>query len=336
MDYDILWKGIIEDLFKEFISFFMPELYKVIDFSAGYEFLDQELAKLMYKSENEKMYTDKLAKVYLNNGEEKWILIHIEVQGYRENEFSERMFRYFYRLYDKYQKKISAIAIFTDENKDYKPDKYEYDFYNTRLIYEYDTYKLLDQDENELMLSGNPFSLAVLAGLYVIKSKKDIDQRFQYKVNLIRLLVKKGYTRIQIEKLFIFIDNILYLPKEEALRFETEVKHIISKEGDNVGLTWDDSNLAKVYKEIGREEGREQGREEGREQGREEGREQGREEGIAKGKIDLVIRLLQKKFGDIPAEYTDKISQLNDKALNDLVDNIFTMQDISEICKYIS
>jgi hypothetical protein len=41
---DLLWKEIIEDLFEDFLNFFMPKLYQQVDFSQGYEFLDNELA----------------------------------------------------------------------------------------------------------------------------------------------------------------------------------------------------------------------------------------------------------------------------------------------------
>ena len=65
--------------------------------------------------DSEKKQIDKLVQVYLKDGSEKWILIHIEVQGYNDLNFPERMFKYFYyRIYDKYGKKIVALAIFLE------------------------------------------------------------------------------------------------------------------------------------------------------------------------------------------------------------------------------
>ena len=40
----------------------------------------------------------------------QWILVHIEVQGYADKEFPERMFRYFYRIFDKYNEKIVTFS----------------------------------------------------------------------------------------------------------------------------------------------------------------------------------------------------------------------------------
>ncbi len=62
-------------------------------------------------------FADQLVKVQLKNGEEQWILIHIEVQSKNETVFPERMFQYFYRIYDRYQEKIVAMTIHTSPSK---------------------------------------------------------------------------------------------------------------------------------------------------------------------------------------------------------------------------
>ena len=43
---DILWKGIIESLIEDFLTFFYPEEVHLFDFTKGITFLDQELAQL--------------------------------------------------------------------------------------------------------------------------------------------------------------------------------------------------------------------------------------------------------------------------------------------------
>jgi hypothetical protein len=107
---DDLWKAVIEDLFEDFVLFFVPALYTEIDFSKQYSFLDKELSKISIKSKNGKKIPDKLVRVHLKSGKEQWILIHIEVQGYEDIDFSERMFKYFYRIYDKSFKNILSLV----------------------------------------------------------------------------------------------------------------------------------------------------------------------------------------------------------------------------------
>jgi hypothetical protein len=71
---DALWKAIVTEMLPDFIDFFIPELYEVIDFNRGFEFLEQELEKIIKKSKKHRKYTDKLVKVYLKDGKEQWIL----------------------------------------------------------------------------------------------------------------------------------------------------------------------------------------------------------------------------------------------------------------------
>lgn len=109
VDYDGLWKKLIYELFEEFILFFAVDLYEAIDFSKEPEFLQQELFQEIIQEKKGRQIADQIVKVYLNNGIEKWLLIHIEVQGDRDLDFSKRMFRYYYRIFDKYDRDIIAM-----------------------------------------------------------------------------------------------------------------------------------------------------------------------------------------------------------------------------------
>ena len=79
VDYDGLWKKLIYELFEEFMLFFAPDLYEEIDFLKEPEFLQQELFQEIMQEKKGKQVADQIVKVFLKNGEEKWILIHIEV-----------------------------------------------------------------------------------------------------------------------------------------------------------------------------------------------------------------------------------------------------------------
>ncbi|MED3650572.1 hypothetical protein [Heyndrickxia sporothermodurans] len=87
VDYDGLWKKLINELFEEFVLFFAPDLYEKVDFQKKYEFLQQELYKEVIQEKKGKQIADQIVKVYLKSGIEKWLLIHIEVQGDPDPEF---------------------------------------------------------------------------------------------------------------------------------------------------------------------------------------------------------------------------------------------------------
>ncbi|MDQ7033010.1 MAG: Rpn family recombination-promoting nuclease/putative transposase [Desulfonauticus sp.] len=111
---DSVWKEAIEVYFSEFLEFFFPEILRDIDLERGYEFLDKELQKIVQDSEVGKRLADVLIKVYLRDGTEKWLLIHVEVQGYYEKEFAKRMFVYNYRIFDRYDRDVVSLAILAD------------------------------------------------------------------------------------------------------------------------------------------------------------------------------------------------------------------------------
>jgi len=46
-----------------------------------------------------------------------------------------------------------------------------YDFFDTKLVYKYRTYKILESSFEELMNSSNPFELVVLAAKNAINAK---------------------------------------------------------------------------------------------------------------------------------------------------------------------
>ncbi len=169
----------MEDLFDDFLRFFYPDADKLFDLVRGFEYLDKELEQLFPPEADNYVvrYVDKLVKVFTREGHEEWILIHIEVQGFSDKDFAKRMFQYYYRILDKYNKPITAFAIFADANKNFHPKHYERDFLGTRVYYTYNTYKIIDQDDKELEASNNPFAIAVLTAKLALSHKKLNDQQ---------------------------------------------------------------------------------------------------------------------------------------------------------------
>ena len=99
--------------------------------------------------------------VWRINGEERWVLIHTEIQGQRETKFAERMFIYNYRLRDRYNQLFFSLAVLTDEESNWRPNKFSSDeLWGTQLSFQFATVKLLDygQDWAALENNQNPFA----------------------------------------------------------------------------------------------------------------------------------------------------------------------------------
>ncbi|MEY6434311.1 cytosolic protein, partial [Thioalkalicoccus limnaeus] len=93
-DYDSPWKTVLERYFAEFLAFFFPEAHAGIDWTQGYTLLDKELQKVVRDAKLGRRWADSLVRVTGTDGQEDWVLVHVEVQGRNEADFAQRMFVY--------------------------------------------------------------------------------------------------------------------------------------------------------------------------------------------------------------------------------------------------
>jgi len=228
---DLLWKAALEDLFDDFLRFFYTNADELFDIERGFEYLDKELEQLfppdadMYAPR----YVDKLVKVFTKNGNEEWVLIHIEVQSTNDQEFSKRMFQYYYRILDRYDKPITAFAIFADTAKNFHPKSYEREFLGTRIQYSYNTYKIIDQNDDELDACNNPFAMAVLSAKIAIQRKSD-HQLFNLAFDLARRLINKQFSKDKIRNIMSFLKHYLRFENPEMFhKFEKEIETLTER-----------------------------------------------------------------------------------------------------------
>jgi predicted transposase YdaD len=309
---DTLWKGIIESLIVDFLYFFFPNEAHLIDFEKGFIFLDQELAQLFPEAENDKRYIDKLIQVYMKTGEERWFLIHLEVQGYFDKFFPERMYIYFYRIWERFRKDITSLAIFTDKNKGFKPNSFKKSFFGTSLVFKYPFYKVLDQNVSELKKSNNPFAIIILATLIAIKKgKKNDTELMDIKRELVQLLTEKNYDRKKSLAIIYFINYyIRFADSQNTHIFAEEIKNIYHSNSKSMGI---EEMVAQIEREIGVEIGVEIGIGKGIEQGKSIGIEENttfiilnaHKKGLS---IDFIADLVQ-----LPME---KVREIIEKSLN--------------------
>jgi hypothetical protein len=216
MEQDSPWKDVVEDLFEAFLFFFFPDVHKEIDFSKGYQFLDKELQKIIKSSKTGKRYADKLAKVYLVDGSEKWLLIHIEIQGYEEKEFPERMFIYYYRIFDKFRKAVISLAVLTDDKPAFRPNEYSRAICGCEVIFRYPLVKIIDYRDRvaELEASPHPFAIIVRAYLKALGVAGNVKERYAWKKHFLLELYQRGMNHETRLAIFKFIDWIMELPDD--------------------------------------------------------------------------------------------------------------------------
>lgn len=226
--YDSPWKDILQIYFKEFMEFFFPAAHSQIDWTKNIEFLDKELQEVTADAEIGRRFADKLVKVYLINGKEEWILIHVEVQSQEEDDFALRMYIYNYRIYDKYKKTVASLAILGDEKESWRPSSFSYSLFGCSLNFEFPIVKLIDYTHrlSELENDSNPFATVVMAHLAALNTREDRSERKVQKLALVRRLYEKGFEEQYVINLLRFVDWMLTLPPDIEAEFKLEVKQL--------------------------------------------------------------------------------------------------------------
>jgi len=256
---DILWKGIMEGIFDDLLRFIFPDADHLVDIKKGFGFLDKELSE-MYpepKKAAETKFVDKLVKVYRPDGGEEWFLVHIEVQGYPDKTFAERMFRYYSRIYDRYQAPVTALAIFTGQNGKTMPNCYTYNFLGTSLVYKYNTCCITDYTDEDLMASNNPFALVVLAAkTALLMGKKPEVELMERKLLIARLLHGKGiFSKKKIADVLTFLNNYIVFEDPQINRNFRQQLDLITGKTNTMGII---EQVAEMRVEEAREEEREE------------------------------------------------------------------------------
>jgi hypothetical protein len=227
-DYDSPWKEAVEHYFPEFMEFYFPEAFTEIDWSKEQVFLDQELRAVVQDAELGKRFVDKLVRVTLLNGDEKWIYLHIEVQGTKQAEFAKRMFVYNYRIYDRYDKPVASMAVLADEQANWKPTSYGFDVLGCKHILEFPVAKLTDYHDQLEALKASENSFAIVTATHILtqQTRKNDDERYEAKQLLVRLLYQRNWDKQRVIDLFRVIDWMMRLPEELEQQLWREIETI--------------------------------------------------------------------------------------------------------------
>jgi hypothetical protein len=222
---DSPWKEALDRYFDPCIAFFFPNAHDEIDWGRGYETLDKELQPIVRQAKHGRLYVDKLVKVWLKSGEEKWLLIHIEVQAWKEGDFPRRMFIYNHRIFDRYGQEVISLAILADDDPDWRPNRYEYGRWGFRTSIEFPIVKLLDYASKyqELESNPNPFAVVVLAQLKALETRRSPAERQAWKFRLVKGLYDRGMDPEDVRHLFRFIDWVMELPEPLEHLFWDEI-----------------------------------------------------------------------------------------------------------------
>lgn len=296
--YDEPWKSALEQYFEAFLAFFFPQAHGEIDWARGYESLDQELVQVVREAEVGTRFVDKLVKVWLREGEETWLLIHVEVQSQPDSGFAKRMYSYHYRIFDRYDREVVSLAVLGDDQPNWRPQGYHYGRWGCEMALQFPIVKLLDYeaDWETLEESENPFAVVVRAHRRTMTTTNDAEGRLRWKLSLIRELYERGYERRDILELFRLIDWMMGLPEDLALQFREDVRQI--EEEMNMQYV---TSVERIAHQEGRQEGRQEANQE------------------------VVSSLLKNRFGELDDELAQVIEPLAQMPANEYTALLLTL-----------
>ena len=129
------------------------------------------------------------------------------------------LYHYYSRIFDKYDKEIEVVAVYTYKSDRHKYNQYKQELLTTKLTYEYKIYDIAIQNIKELEKSNNPFSFAVQTLIKAFDYEESDQKNYNFKIELTRLLLTSGFTQKEVNNLFRFI-NFVFEIKDKNLRYE--------------------------------------------------------------------------------------------------------------------
>jgi predicted transposase/invertase (TIGR01784 family) len=259
---DMLLKSAFEETFPDLLRFFFTNADLIFDIDRGFVFMDKELGELFPElaKKGGSRIAEMLVKTYLNNGVEEWILIHLEIQEKNDKHFAKRMFQYFYRIYDRYEVPVTALAVFTGNNIKERSAYFHHDFLGTKIRFDYNSYHILDHSEQQLLDMNNPFALVILAAQKTLLQGKIPDQELgRQRLMIARSLIKsKRYSSEQIRRFLFFLKTFIHIETPEInFNFDQEID-LLTHNKNAMGII-------ETIKMLTREEGLNEGLREGAE-----------------------------------------------------------------------
>ena len=291
---DTAWKDIIREFLPDFLTFYFPTVATKLKLSVQPMFRDKELSRIARGH----LISGRIADLLVDlpkagataPSQPILVLCHVEVQGTPEADFTDRLFQYAYRIYDRFGRFPVTLVVLTDNDARFHPTAFTRDLLGVSLRLEFHVAKLLDYKERVKRRRSGDNIFAAVTRLHLAVQRE--RPRRRYRDNTFRFELKRRLMREVVEarppqpdeeqrilRLLAFLDWLVALPTElESLFFdETE-----SARGADV------MPYVTSWERMGIKKGLEQGQ---------RGREQGLQLGELREKHTVLKRLFDRKFG---------------------------------------
>jgi len=227
IDHDRLFKELLSTFFMEFLELFLPDLARTIE-PDSIRFLQQEY--FVDLTAGEEKVIDLLVEVR-QAGEAMTFLIHLEAQAASEANFTQRMFFYFARLYQKYLQRVYPIVVFSfAEPYREEPHQHRVAFPTLQVLeFNFASIQLNRLPWRAFLQQRNPVAAALMS-----KMQFAPEERPQVKAECLRILATLRLDPARTRLISGFVDTYLRLNQQEEQVFQAAVDKLEVTEREGI------------------------------------------------------------------------------------------------------
>lgn len=314
-DYDGAWKEAFELYLPGLTHLCFPSVAALIDWDAGFDFLDKDLEEIMRDADLGKQHVDKLIKIRQREGTDQLMLFHVEIASQDHVQLARTMYQYHHRLEDRFGLPVLSVAVLADDVESWRPHVYQREFMGCKLRFEFPICKLLDFRARweELEAHPHPAAIIVMAHLRALESRRDMNERRTLRQQLTQLVYERGYDRKEVLEILRLLDWLLTLPKELGLAHR---QWLINYEKEKA------MPYVTSYEAFSREEGLQEGLK--------KGLQQGLQEGLRTQQV-IVLKLLRQRLGELDEVTEQRVNELPSERMMDLIDTLMRFNGVADL-----
>ncbi|MDB9319173.1 DUF4351 domain-containing protein [Nodularia spumigena] len=298
IDHDRLFKELLTTFFVEFLELFLPEVLTYLE-QDSIEFLDKEVFTDV--TAGERYEADLIVKAKFL-GQDSCFLIHVENQSSKQASFDKRMFRYFSRLYEKFDIPVYPIVLLSyDSPKTPETNVHQVAFpHKVILQFNYDVIQLNQLNWRDFLRQQNPVATALMAKMNIAPA-----ERRQVKFECLRLLATLKLDPARMRLISGFIDTYLRLSPQEQELLQDDIDTIEPRQQEEV------MEIVTSWMEEGIEQGKQQ------------------------ATLSLVMRLLPRRVGTLTPELEARVQQLSLTQLEDLSVALLDFSSVEDLTVWL-
>ncbi len=314
-DEDGAWKAAVREYPREFLEYCFPETAQQIDFEQGIAFLDKEFPR---DRSMKGMTADLLMEAAEKQTNTK-MLLHLEVQGKKEDNFEQRMAEYTKRIEYESGMYPTSLLVLTDTDMEFQPESFRQTSQSVCFRVDFSKVKVVEwgRDLDELEEDAPLFAvfLGIQKEVSLMRSTRAGDRRrYEVKRDLLIKLSRLHRSSRENASLLKFIDRLIQLAEKQEMRLKQE----LSCKEDIVGLV--DLFIEDAKKE-------------GEQRGIQKGIHQGMERGTLTTSQTVLINVMKKKFSLNDAQLT-MIRDIRDtKKLERAIEAVVFAENCEEVFK---